>query len=65
MKNQVFGQAQTITDSVTRETIFDGILGLGWPQHDGVLPVVNQMIAERLLDQNLFSVFFRRCKKIF
>lgn len=64
IKNQVFGQATEAGDFL-RNLPFDGILGLGFPEANGVLGPFNQMVAERILDQNLFSVYFTRCKKFF
>jgi hypothetical protein len=54
-----FGRANELADFFAGQP-FDGILGLGFQSiaEDNVVPVINQMISEKLLDQQVFGVYF-------
>ncbi|KAJ1121241.1 hypothetical protein NDU88_009359 [Pleurodeles waltl] len=56
--NQVFGLAENEDDNFYY-TLFDGILGLGYPNisSDGIIPVFDNMWKQKLVQENLFSVF--------
>jgi len=57
--NQVFGTADTIDVPLLDEVRWDGILGLAYPNsvlaRKGVKPVFDNMMAQRLLRDNIFG----------
>jgi len=58
VKNQEFGEAVWMAEFFLDVPI-DGILGLGFPEisSDGVTPVFDNMISQKLLAKNQFSVY--------
>jgi len=56
--NQVFGEATTLAKFFAGQPL-DGILGLGYPAiaADGVTPVFDNMISEKLVASPLFGVY--------
>jgi len=56
--NQVFGEATTLANFFAGQPL-DGILGLGYPAiaADGVTPVFDNMISQRLVASPLFGVY--------
>lgn len=41
---------------------FDGVLGMGYPNQaiDGIIPVFDKIISERVLSEKVFSVYYSR-----
>ncbi|XP_027595442.1 pepsin A-like [Pipra filicauda] len=62
VRNQIFGLAETEPGDFFYYTPFDGILGLAFPSiaSSGATPVFDNMMMERLVDQDLFSVYLSR-----
>ncbi|NXP25788.1 PEPA protein, partial [Scytalopus superciliaris] len=60
--NQVFGLAETEPGNFFYYTPFDGILGLAFPSiaSSGATPVFDNMMREKLVDRDLFSVYLSR-----
>lgn len=58
VKNQEFGEALWMADFF-EDVPLDGILGLGFPEiaMDGVPPVFDNMMKQKLLEKNQFSVY--------
>ncbi|GAB1867623.1 Lysosomal aspartic protease [Camponotus japonicus] len=61
VRNQTFAEA-TYESSVFSLVQFDGILGMGYPtiSVDGVTPVFQNMIQQRLVSQPIFSFYLNR-----
>ncbi|NXA13681.1 PEPA protein, partial [Sapayoa aenigma] len=62
VRNQIFGLAETEPGDFFYYTPFDGILGLAFPSiaSSGATPVFDNMMTERLVDRDLFSVYLSR-----
>ncbi|NWI92244.1 PEPA protein, partial [Pitta sordida] len=62
VRNQIFGLAETEPGDFFYYTPFDGILGLAFPSiaSSGATPVFDNMMMEKLVDRDLFSVYLSR-----
>ena len=62
MKDQTFGEAIRQPGITFVAAQFDGILGMGFPQIsvDGVVPPFQNMIAQNLVDESVFSFWLSR-----
>uniref|UniRef100_A0A8C4VAW6 Peptidase A1 domain-containing protein n=1 Tax=Falco tinnunculus TaxID=100819 RepID=A0A8C4VAW6_FALTI len=60
--DQLFGLSTTEPGQFFVHVAFDGILGLGYPNlaADEITPVFDNMVNERLLEENVFSVYLSR-----
>ncbi|XP_050321974.1 lysosomal aspartic protease-like [Bactrocera neohumeralis] len=60
VENQVFAEIVTEVDDSFTQLGFDGILGMGFPTLavDGVTPVFNNMWSQKLVEQEVFSLYF-------
>lgn len=58
VSNQIFGMSQTEAPFM-QYTLVDGILGLAYPRLaiSGATPVFDNMMAEGLINEDLFSVY--------
>ena len=59
MKNQVFGEALTLSDDF-ENAVIDGILGMGWPDVNTATPVFQNMITQNLVTEHIFSFYFSK-----
>ncbi|XP_070604990.1 renin [Erythrolamprus reginae] len=59
---QVFAEASTLTNDPFLYAKFDGVLGMGYPSQaiDGVTPVFDKIISEKVLSEKVFSVYYSR-----
>ncbi|XP_003792373.1 cathepsin E [Otolemur garnettii] len=57
--NQPFGEALKEPGKVFAHVQFDGIMGLSYPSlaEDGMTPVFDNMITQKLVDQPIFSIY--------
>lgn len=62
VKNQTFGEAIHQPGITFLAAKFDGILGMGWQpiSVDGVTPVFNNMITQKLVPEPLFAFYLDR-----
>ena len=62
MVDQLFAEATEEPSLTFAAGAFDGILGMGFPSIavNGIPPVFNNMFAQGLVDENLFSFFLNR-----
>ncbi|XP_027672332.2 LOW QUALITY PROTEIN: embryonic pepsinogen-like [Falco cherrug] len=60
--DQLFGLSTTEPGQFFVHVAFDGILGLGYPNlaADEITPVFDNMVNERLLEENVFSIYLSR-----
>lgn len=58
---QVFGEA-TVLAAIFGDSKYDGILGMGWPSlaADGMSPIFQNMITEKVVPQPVFSFYLNR-----
>ncbi|XP_042319525.1 renin [Sceloporus undulatus] len=59
---QVFAEAIALPNKPFIYARFDGILGMGYPSQaiDGVIPVFDKIISEKVLTAKVFSVYYSR-----
>ncbi|NXY82737.1 PEPA protein, partial [Alcedo cyanopectus] len=62
VSNQIFGLSESEPGDFFYYVPFDGILGLAFPSiaSDGATPVFDNMMAQGLVERNLFSVYLSK-----
>ena len=62
MKNQTFGEATKQPGSTFIDGMFDGILGMAWPELavDKVTPVFQNMVKQHLVPKPVFGFYLDR-----
>ena len=62
VKNQQFAEAVEQPGEAFVNAKFDGILGMAWPKIavDGALPVFNNMVDQKLVDNPMFGFYLDR-----
>lgn len=62
VQNQIFGEAVDQPGETFVDAKFDGILGMAWPTiaEDGVTPVFQNMISQKLVTQSTFGFYLNR-----
>ncbi|KAF7254790.1 Renin, partial [Varanus komodoensis] len=57
---QVFTEATVLSTKPFIYAMFDGVLGMGYPSQaiDGVMPVFDKIISEKVLTAKVFSVYY-------
>jgi hypothetical protein len=65
VQNQGFGQATSLAQFFAGQPL-DGILGLGYPSIavDGVVPLVTNMIKQKVIDKPVFTVYMGKNKNV-
>ncbi|XP_048353007.1 renin isoform X1 [Sphaerodactylus townsendi] len=59
---QEFAEATALTNDPFIYAKFDGVLGMGYPSQaiDGVIPVFDRIISQKILKEEVFSVYYSR-----
>ncbi|KAG8132094.1 hypothetical protein E2320_009975 [Naja naja] len=59
---QLFTEAIILTNNPFIYARFDGVLGMGYPSQaiDGVIPVFDKIISEKILPEKVFSIYYSR-----
>nr|XP_056701208.1 renin [Euleptes europaea] len=59
---QEFAEATALTNDPFIYAKFDGVLGMGYPSQaiDGVIPVFDRIISQKVLKEEVFSVYYSR-----
>ena len=62
VKNQIFGEATKQPGSTFVDDMFDGILGMAWPELavDKVTPVFQNMVKQKLVPKPVFGFYLNR-----
>lgn len=59
--DQVFGMADTVDVPLLDDVVWDGIIGLAYPNEklktEGVVPLIDNIIGKKLLTNNVFSYY--------
>ncbi|NXR48192.1 RENI protein, partial [Hippolais icterina] len=60
---QVFAEATALPAFPFIFARFDGVLGMGYPGQaiDGITPVFDRILAQHILREEAFSVYYSRC----
>ncbi len=58
----MFGEATEQPGESFVDSRFDGILGMAWPRiaEDGVVPFFQNIMAQKLTNQSIFSFYLNR-----
>lgn len=59
---QVFAEATALPAIPFIFAKFDGVLGMGYPHVaiDGIIPVFDRIMSQRVLKEDVFSVYYSR-----
>ncbi|XP_054147613.1 renin [Melozone crissalis] len=62
---QVFAEATALPAFPFIFARFDGVLGMGYPSQaiDGITPVFDRILAQQILQEDVFSVYYSRASK--
>ncbi|XP_044532906.1 renin-like [Gracilinanus agilis] len=62
---QLFGEATELSLIPFGLAEFDGVLGLGYPEQatNGITPVFDNIMAQRVLEEDVFSIYYSRKSK--